>query len=170
MKENIKFKNVTIYVIGANGETHMYHHNNEFKNQSEEDVVNVFNLEPMHLATELDGVNNLESFNTCNWGTPFTFCGVMQQDLYEGVGVVNIHLGGDVRGNYSKPYICEDMDALISQSTFLNIELTNGEHYTIDCENSEAYFDLDTFDAYNINFDEKLTAEQLQEIEDKFNQ
>ena len=151
----IKFKNVTIYVIGANGETHMHHHNNDYKNQSEEDVVNIFKLQPMHFATEVDGVSNLESFNTYNWNAPFTLCGVMPEDLYDGVGVVNIHLGGDARGNYSKPYICEEMDALVSQNTFLNVE---------------AYFDFDTFDAYDINFDEVLTSEQLQEIEDKFNQ
>jgi len=62
------------------------------------------------------------------------------------------------------------MDSLISQSTFLNVELTNGEHYTIDCDNGEGYFDLDTFDPYDINFDEALTEDQLEEIEDKFNQ
>lgn len=168
--KNLKFKNVTIYIIGANGETHMHHHNNEYKNKSEEDVVNIFKLEPMHFATELSGINHLESFNTYNWNAPFTLCGVMQEDLYDGVGVVNIHLGGDARSNYSKPYICEDMDALISQSTFLNVELTNGEHYTIDCDNGEAYFDLDTFDPYYIEFDEELTAEQLEEIKDKSNQ
>ena len=29
--ENLKFKNVTIYVIGANGEMFEYHKNNEYK-------------------------------------------------------------------------------------------------------------------------------------------
>ncbi|MCP3700178.1 MAG: hypothetical protein GY920_16745 [Aliivibrio sp.] len=59
------------------------------------------------------------------------------------------------------------MDALLSQSTFLEIELTNGEIYTIDCDNGEAYFDFDTFDAYTINFDEELSEEQIEEIKDK---
>lgn len=163
----MKFKNVSIKVIGANGELHLHHENNEYKNQSEEDVANIFNLEEMHYATELDGVENLKSFNTYNWNAPFTICGVMPEDIYDGVGVVNIHLGGDARGNYSKPYICEEMDALLCQDTFLDIELTNGDIYTIQCDNGEGYFDFDTFDVYTINFNEELSEEQIEEINDK---
>lgn len=167
---NIKFKNVTIYITGANGEIFEYHHNNEYKNTNKEDVINIFKLEPLHYATVLDGENigTYKSFNTYNWGAPITLCGVMPEDVY-GASLVNIHLGGDPRGNYSEPYICEETDALISQNTFLNIELTNGDVYSFDCDNIEAYFDFDTFDPYYIDFDENLTIEQLDEIEEKSN-
>lgn len=167
---NIKFKNVTIYITGANGEDFEYHHNNEYKNTSKEDIVNIFKLEPLHYATVLDGENigTYKSFNTYNWGAPYIFCGVMPEDI-GGASLVNIHLGGDARGNYSEPYICEETDALISQSTFLNIELTNGDKYSFDCDNIEAYFDFETFDPYYINFEENVTEEQIEELEEKSN-
>lgn len=169
-KETIKFKNVAISIIGANGESHLYHENNDYKNKTEEDIANIFNLEPFYMATDLDEVEvTFKSFNTYNWGAPFTLCGVAPEDIYEGVAIVNIHLGGDVRGNYSKPYICEEVDALISQNSYLIIELTNGDTFTFDCDNGEAYFDFDTFDAYYIDFNKELTQEQLDELKDKNN-
>lgn len=170
MKTDVKFKNVEISVICANGEIHTYHKNNEYKKYTEQEIASLFNLEPFHFATELDEINTtFKSFNTYNWGAPFTFCGVMGEDVYDCPALVNIHLGGDARGNYSAPYICEEVDALLSQSSFLDIELTNGETFRFDCDNGEAYFNFDTFDAYWIDFDEPLTIEQLQELNDKNN-
>lgn len=171
MKESIKFSNVSIYVTGANGEQFLYHENNEYKNTSKEDIIKVFKLELLHYATHLDGVEvgTFKSFNTYNWNAPFTLCGVMSEDIYEGVALVNIHLGGDARGNYSEAYICEEPEALISQNTYLSIELTNGEIYSFDCDNSEAYFDFDNIDPTCIDFDKELTLEQLEELEDKQN-
>ena len=165
--KNLKFKTVTISVIGANGELHEYHTNNEYKNTTKEDVINIFKLEPLHYATNLEDVNLGESFNTYNWNAPFTLCGVASEDIYDGVAIVNIHLGGDARGNYSEPYICEEPQAIFSQSAFLNVELSDGQIFSFDCDNSEAYFDFDTLDPYWINFDENVTKEQLEELTEK---
>lgn len=166
--KNLKFKNVTIYVAGANGEMFEYHKNNEYKNTSKEDVINIFNLEPLHMATYLeDKINDMKAFNSYNWNAPFTICGVAPEDIYNGVAIVNIHLGGDVRGNYSEPYICEEVDALFMQSTYLDIELSNGEIYSFSCDNGEGYFDFETFDPYWVNFDENITKEQYKELTEK---
>ena len=171
MKESIKFSNVSIYVTGANGEQFLYHENNEYKNKSKEDIIKVFKLEPLHYATHLEGieVGTFKSFNTYNWNAPFTLCGVMSEDIYDGVALVNIHLGGDARGNYSEAYICEEPEALISQNAYLDIKLTNGEIYSFDCDNSEAYFNFETLDSMSIDFDKELTIEQLEELKDKQN-
>lgn len=168
--KSLKFKNVTICLTGANGEMFEYHKNNEYKNTTKEDVINIFKLEPLHMANILDDVSNMKSFNSYNWNAPYIFDGVASEDIYKGIAIVNIHLGGDARGNYSEPYICEEPEAIFIQNTYLDIELTNGEQYTIDCDNSEGYFDFKTFDPYYINFNEVLTAEQLEEIKAKFNQ
>ena len=166
--KNLKFKTVSISVTGANGELYDYHTNNEYKNTTKEDVINIFKLEPLHMATYLeDNLSNMKSFNTYNWGAPFTLCGVAPEDIYDGVALVNIHLGGDVRGNYSEPYICEEPEAIFSQNAYLYIELSDGQTFNFDCDNSEAYFDFDTFDPYYIDFDENITKEQLQELTEK---
>ena len=169
--ETVKFKTVSVYVTGANGEQHLYHENNEYKNRTKEDIIEVFKLEPLHYATHLDGVEvgTFKSFNTYNWGAPFILCGVMSEDICEGIALVNIHLGGDARGNYSEPYICEEPEAIFLQSSFLDIELSNGEVYSFDCDNSEAYFNFDTLDPYYIDFENELTQEQITELEDKNN-
>jgi len=169
MKKSIKFRNVSIYVTGANGEQFLYYENNEYKNTKKEDIIKVFKLEPLHYATHLDGieVGTFKSFNTYNWNAPFTLCGVMSEDIYSGVALVNIHLGGDARGNYSEAYICGEPEALISQNAYLTIELSNGDTYNFDCDNGEAYFNFETFDAMYINFEEELTSEQLEELNDK---
>ena len=169
--ETVKFKTVSVYVTGANGEQHLYHENNEYKNRTKEDIIEVFKLEPLHYATHLDGVEvgTFKSFNTYNWNAPFTLCGVMSEDIYEGVALVNIHLGGDARGNYSEAYICEEPEALLSQNAYLFIELSNGDTYNFDCDNGEAYFNFDTLDPYYIDFENELTQEQITELEDKNN-
>lgn len=170
--ETLKFKNVTIYVSGANGEIFEYHKNNEYKNTTKEDIINIFKLEPLYMATALEGydLNDAKAFNTYNWNAPITLCGVASNDIYDGIAIVNIHLGGDVRGNYSEPYICEEPEAIFLQHTFLDIELSNGEIYTFSCDNSEGYFNFETLDPYYINFDEELTPEQLEELKEKNNQ
>ena len=147
--KDLKFKNVTIFLTGANGEMFEYHKNNEYKNQSKQDI------------------NNPKAFNTYNWGAPITLCGVANEDIYDGIAVVNIHTGGDVRGNYSEPYICEEPESIFSQNTYLDIELTNGDTYSFYCDNGEAYFSFNTFDAYYIDFDKQLTTEQLTELEER---
>jgi len=165
--QNLKFKTVTIYVTGANGEAFEYHKNNEYKNTTKEDVINIFKLEPLHYATNLEDVNLGKSFNTYNWGAPFTLCGVASEDVYDGVALVNIHLGGDARGNYSEPYLCDEPESIFSQSTFLDVELSNGEVFSFGCDNGEAYFDFDTLDPYYIDFDKNITKGQLEELNEK---
>ncbi len=166
--KNLRFKNVTIYVTGANGEMFEYHKNNEYKNTTKEDIINIFKLEPLHMTTYLeDNLNDMKAFNTYNWSAPITLCGVAPEDVYDGLALVNIHLGGDARGNYSEPYICEEPEAIFSQNTFLDIELSNGEMFSFYCDNGEGYFDFNTFDAYYIDFDENITKEQLEELTEK---
>jgi len=165
--ETLKFKNVTIYITGANGEQFEYHKNNEYKNRTKQDIINIFKLEPLNMANVLDDISNMKSFNSYNWGAPYTFDGVACDDIYDGVAIVNIHLGRDVRGNYSEPYICNEPEAIFMQSTFLDIELSNGKIFSFSCDNSEAYFNFNTLDPYYINFDENITLEQLDELKEK---
>jgi len=164
---NIKIKECTICVMVANGEFAEYHKNNEYKKYNEEQTAELFHLEPLHYGSELEGANLSETFNTYNWSAPFTFCGAYSGDFYDTTpSVVNIHLGGDVRGNYSKPYICNDVEALFSQTAYATFVLSNGDEFTIDSDNSEAYFDL-ILDPYYIDFDENITKEQYKELKDK---
>jgi len=165
--KDLKFKNVTIYVTGANGEQFEYHKNNQYKNTTKEDIINIFKLEPLYMCNILDGINNMKSFNSYNWGAPYTFDGVASEDIYEGVALVNIHLGGDVRGNYSEPYVCEEPEAIFLQSTYLDIELTDGQIFSFSCDNSEAYFDFDNLDPYYIDFNKEVTNEQINELTEK---
>ena len=168
--KSVKFKNVTIYVTGANGEVFEYHKNNEYKNQSKDDIIDIFKLEPLHYASVLeDNLDNPKAFNTYNWNAPITLCGVASEDIYDGVAIVNIHLGGDARSNYSKPYICEEPESIFMQNTYLDIELSNGETFSFDCDNGEGYFDFDTFDPYYIDFDAEITKECYNELKDKHN-
>ena len=166
---NLKFKNVTIYISGANGEQFEFHKNNEYKNTSKQAIINIFKLEPLHMANVLDGydLSNCKSFNSYNWGGPYTFDGVASEDIYNGIAIVNIHLGGDARGNYSEPYICEEPESIFLQSTYLDIELSNGQIFSFSCENGEGYFNFDTLDPYYINFNENVTLEQLEELKEK---
>ena len=169
MKTNIKIKNCTIFVTVANGEFVELHKNNDYIKYNESQIAEMFKLEPLHYGTELEGANLTHTFNTYNWNAPFTFCGAYNGEVYdETPSIVNIHLGGDARGNYSKPYVCNDMEAIMLQSSFVEFGLSNGEIITIDSENSEAYFDL-TLDAYYINFDEFLTVEEYEELKEKNN-
>ena len=165
--KNLKFKNVTISIVGANSEIFEYYKNNEYKNTTKQDIINIFKLEPLGMTNVLDDVKNLKSFNSYNWNAPYTFDGVASENIYDGIALVNIHLGGDVRGNYSEPYICEEPEAIFQQITYLDIELSNGEIFSFSCDNSEAYFDFDTFDAYYIDFDKNITKEQLNELTEK---
>lgn len=165
--KNLKFKTATIYITGANGEIFDYHKNNEYKNRTKKDIINIFKLEPLHMANALGDISNMKSFNSYNWGAPYTFDGVACDDIYDGIAVVNIHLGGDVRGNYSEAYICDEPEAIFMQSTFLDIELSDGETYNFYCDNGEAYFDFNTFDPYYIDFEKELTVEQLSELKEK---
>ena len=164
---NIKVKNVSIFVGVANGEFTEIYKNNVWKQYSETETAKLFALEPLHYGTELEGANLSETFNTCNWNAPFTFCGSYSGEVYDVTpSVVNIHLGGDSRGNYSKPYVCNDLESLFLQDSFVEFELDNGEIYTIDCENGEAYFDL-LIDPHYIDLYDYITEDQYKELKEK---
>ena len=166
---DIKVKNVSIFVSVANGEFTEIYKNNEWKQYSETETANLFELEPLHYGSELEGANLSETFNTCNGNAPFVFCGVYSGEVYDDTpSVVNIHLGGDVRGNYSKPYICNDLESLFLQNSFVQFELDNGETYVIDCDNGEAYFDL-LIDPNYIDLDAYITEDQYNELKEKSN-
>ena len=166
---DIKVKNVSIFVSVANGEFTEIYKNNEWKQYSEIETAKLFELEPLHYGSELEGANLSETFNTYNGNAPFVFCGVYSGEVYDDApSVVNIHLGGDVRGNYSKPYICKDMEAIMLQSSFVEFELDNGETYVIDCDNGEAYFDL-SIDPNYIDLDAYITEAQYNELKEKSN-
>ena len=163
-KTNIKIKNAKIYVTGGNGESFLYHKNNEDIKFTESEIADIFDLEPLTFGNKLEGAKLDHTFNTYNHGAPFIFDGVYSGEIYDDTpSVINIHLGGDARGNYSRPYICDDIEPLLSQNSFLEIELSNGENFFMDCDNSEASFDL-LIDPYFVDFNEPLTSEQYQEL------
>jgi hypothetical protein len=51
------------------------------------------------------------------------------------------------------------------QNAHVDFELSNGEFFTIDSENSEAYFDF-ILDPYFIDFDKPLTNEEYEELKE----
>jgi len=169
MKKEVTFDTVQINIFGAH-DIKAYMRNNEHLIDTESDVAELFGLEPFHYAGMLADFDTerLQAFNTYNWGAPIILAGVYSEEM--DFALVNVHRGGDARGNYSAPYICEDYDdvhALLSQNTELYIALSDGTQYSLYCENGEAYFPFDTFDPYWIHFDEPLTDEQIAEIKEK---
>ena len=169
MKKQVTFDTVQINIFGAQ-DIKAYMRNNEYLIDTESDVAELFGLEPFHYAGMLADFDTerLQAFNTYNWGAPVTLCGVCSEEM--DFALVNVHLGGDPRGNYSAPYICENCDdvtALLSQNTELYIALSDGTEYNLYCDNGEAYFPFDTLDPYYIDFDEPLTKEQIAEIKEK---
>ena len=169
MKKQVTFDKVQVYIFGSN-ETMVYFENNEWKLEDTNEITRLFGLEPFHYATALADfeTERLQTFNTYNWGAPVTLCGVYSEEM--DFALVNVHLGGDPRGNYTAPYICENYDdvhALLSQNTELYIALSDGTEYHLHCDNGEAYFPFDTFDPYFIDFDEPLTKEQIAELNEK---
>ena len=159
-------KNTTISVICANGTAYDYNVNGEYIQYKEREIAKMFGLEPLGFANVLEDTNLTTTFNTYNWNAPFTFDGVHCEDVYDGVALVNIHLGGDVRGNYSNVYVCEEVDALLLQNSDLTIEFTDGSTLGFCCENGEAYFDIDFLDLYINNVGRQLTDKEHQALLD----
>ena len=169
MEKQVKFDKVQVYIYGGE-DTAVYFEDNEYKLKDESEIARLFGLEPFHFANVLVNENTCElnAFNTYNWGAPIVLDGVYCEDM--NFALVNIHRGGDARGNYSAPYICEtsmDVDAILSQNTELYIALSDGTEYHLHCDNGEAYFPFDTFDPYHVDFDEPLTKEQIAELNEK---
>jgi hypothetical protein len=162
--ENIYFKTVNVNLI-INGEAVEYH---TLEGYSDIDIKELFDLSEFYFGTLLEGVEGkFNSFNTYNWNAPLTVCGSYNENM--DFMILNIHRGGDARGNYGQPLYTDNSDMIhdiLTQQSELYIELSNGKTYSMYCENTEAFFNFDTFDPYWIKLDEPLTAEQFEEIEE----
>ena len=163
MKTTIK--EVKIFLHTPNAQMLIFD-NGDWENPTNEEIIEAFDLAPFHYGTILDNVQGpFNSFNTYNHNAPLTICGSFNEGL--DFAIFNLHNGGDARGNYSAPYYSDNYDSIesiLSQQTYLYIETTEG-HFTIDCDNGEAYFNFDTFDLFDLKEGDELTEDQLNELE-----
>lgn len=168
MKTLIKIESIEINLITPR-ELLTIWKDGEYINPTEGDLIEIFEAESFHYASVLEGSYNLHAFNTSNYGSPIVLCGVYSEEFE--LALVNFHRGGDIRGNYGSPYFIQDYEnvtALISQQTELTIELSNGETFRQYCENSEAYFNFDTFNIDFIDIEEfYLNDEMYNELTEK---
>ena len=168
MKTPIKIESIEINLLLPNSMATIWK-DGQYMDFTEGDLIEMFEAESLHYATALEGSFEFHAFNTSNYGSPIVLCGVYC-DSFD-IAIVNFHRGGDVRGNYGSPYIVEGYDnvtSLISQQTELTIELSNGETFRQYCENSEAYYNFDSFNIDFIDLEELvLTDEMYTEITEK---
>ena len=162
-KQSVFFESIKIDLQTSEG-TFPYFENGVFL---EVDPVEAFGLEEFYWANELEGVEGpFSAFNTYNWGAPIVIDGARSEC---GAAIVNIHRGGDVRGNYSGPYFVEDCDDILTQRLWATIRLSNGRVFHAESpefRNSELYFD--TFDIYmnSADFEElPVLPEMIEELE-----
>lgn len=164
MKKTEKILEVKIFVTTSRGVIEVYS-NGDWVNPSVDEMVESFGLEPFNYGTILDGVGGpFIGFNTYNQNAPITLCGAFNDS--NNFAIVNLHLGGDARGNYSRPYYIDnddDLHHLFSQFSFLSIETDEGTYYR-ECDNGEAYFPFDTFDLDDLKEGNELSGEQLEEL------
>ena len=167
MKTPIKIESIEISLITPKEFLTIWK-DGEYINPTEGDLIDIFEAEPLHYATALQGSFEFHAFNTSNYGSPIVLCGVYSEEFE--LALINFHRGGDIRGNYGSPYIVEgynNVTSLISQQTELIIELSNGETYRQYCENSEAYYNFDSFNIDFIDLEELvLTHEMYTEIKE----
>ena len=168
MKTPIKIESIEINLITPKEFVTIWK-DGEYINPTEGDLIEIFEAEPFHYASVLEGQYLLHAFNTSNYGSPVTLCGVYDENF--DIALVNFHRGGDIRGNYGSPYLIEGYDnvtALLIQETELTIELSNGETFRQYCENSEAYYNFDTFNIDFIDIEEfYLNDEMYTELTEK---
>ncbi len=165
MKTTIK--QVKIFLHTPNGSLEIWD-NGDFVNPTNDQIIKAYDLHPFHYGTILDNAQGpFKSFNTYNYNAPLTICGAFNEDL--DFAILNLHNGGDPRGNYSAPYYSDDYDAIssiLSQQSYLWLDTDKGI-FTIDCDNGEAYFNslFDTFEVHELKEGDELTPEQLDELE-----
>ena len=163
--EKIYIDKITVNIFSQNNVETYYENDRitEIKGYKNIDPVEFFELEPFHYASVLADMEQFtQSFNTYNWGAPITICGAYNENME---AIVNVHRGGDARGNYSAPYLCENVEYILSQYTELVLEISNGETYRISCENGEAYFHFHSdFDPYYFDIEEPVSEAILTEI------
>lgn len=161
MKKPIKIESIEINLITPREFVTIWK-DGEYINPTEGDLIEMFEAESFHYASVLEGSFEFHAFNTSNYGSPIVLCGIYSEEFE--LAVVNFHRGGDIRGNYGSPYLIEGYDnvtALISQQTELTIELSNGEIYRQYCENSEAYYNFDTFNIDFIDLEEFIVNKEI---------
>ena len=161
MKTPIKIESMEINLLLPNSMATIWK-DGEYINFTEGDLIEIFEAEPLHYATALEGSFEFHAFNTYNYGSPIVLCGVYSDDFE--IAVVNFHKGGDARGNYGSPYIVEGYDnvtILINQQTELSIQLSNGEKYAVLAENSQAYFNFNTFDFEASDIEEIVLTDEM---------
>lgn len=161
MKTPIKIDSIEINLILPNSMATLWK-DGEYINPTEGDLIEIFEAEPLNYANVLQGSYEFHAFNTYNQNSPIIVDGVFDENFE--IAVVNFHKGGDARGNYGRPYTIEGYDnvtALVSQQTELTIELSNGETYRKYCENSEAYFNFNTFDYEMSDIEELVLTEEM---------
>ena len=161
MKTPIKIESIEINLITPREFVTIWK-DGEYINPTEGDLIEIFEAEPFHYASALEGGYTFTAFNTSNYGAPIVLCGVFSDGCE--LAVVNFHRGGDIRGNYGSPYLIEGYDnvlALISQQTELTIELSNGEIYRQYSENSEAYYNFDSFNIDFIDLEEFIVNKEI---------
>jgi len=168
MKTPIKIESIEINLITPRDLLTIWK-DGEYINPTEGDLIEIFEAEPFHFANVLEGSYEFHAFNTSNYGSPIVIDGVYSEEF--DTALINFHRGGDIRGNYGSPYVIEGYDnvaSLISQQTELTIELSNGEIYRQYSENSEAYFNFDTFNIDFIDIEEfYLNDETYTELTEK---
>ena len=161
MKTPIKIESIEINLITPR-ELLTIWKDGDYINPTEGDLIDIFEAEEIHYASALEGSFEFHAFNTSNYGSPIVLCGVYSEEFE--LAVVNFHRGGDIRGNYGSPYLIQGYDnvtALISQQTELTIELSNGETFRQYCENSQAYFNFDSFNIDFIDLEEFIVDKEI---------
>ena len=164
-KQSVFFEAIEINLLTSEG-SFPYFEDGQYK---EIDPVEAFGLVEFYWGTHLDGVEGpFTMFNTYNWGAPIVICGARSEC---GVAIVNLHKGGDPRGNYSGPYFVEDSGDIFSQDLELYIRLSNGREFRAtswEFHGTELHFN--TFDLYmdSADFEElPLTLEMIDELAER---
>ena len=105
MKTPIKIESIEINLITPKEFVTIWK-DGEYINPTEGDLIEIFEAEPFHYASVLEGSYNLHAFNTSNYGSPVTLCGIYDENF--DIALVNFHRGGDIRGNYGSSYKLKD--------------------------------------------------------------
>ncbi len=161
MKTPIKIESIEINLITPKEYLTIWK-DGEYINPTEGDLIEIFEAEPLNYANVLQGSYEFHAFNTYNQNSPIIADGVFDENFE--IAVINFHKGGDARGNYGRPYTIEGYDnvtILLNQQTELTIELSNGETFVVLAENSEAYFNFNTFDYEMSDIEELIITDEM---------
>ena len=161
MKTPIKIESIEINLITPREYLTIWK-DGEYINFTESDLIDIFEAEPIQYANVLQGSYEFHAFNTYNQNSPIIVDGVFDENF--DIAVINFHKGGDARGNYGSPYIIkgyENVTIIYNQQTEMTIELSNGETFTALAENSQAYFNFNTFDYEMSDIEELVLTDEM---------